>query len=163
MEKLFLDTDFEPAMCFLVDTLTQCIETKEYGWISKKFGNFSVNFVFMGLKKNVGAIKRNGVEDFCCVPKKVRKLNVSLENLFLNDDQVDMVLEAVSPKSAVEKRQTRSSSNNVSVIQSEVNLNQACSSGNQKIRDEKKRPTNEEDIFIEISDQTQPKKMMKKE
>lgn len=144
-------------MCLLVDTLTQCIETKKYGWISKKLDNFSVNFIFMGLKKNVGEIKRNGVEDFCNVPKKVRKLNVSLENLFLNDDQDDMVLDAVSLKSVVEKRQNRSSSKNVSVIQSETNLNQAaCSSVNQKIHDESKRP-------MEISDQSQPKKMMKKE
>lgn len=92
MESQFVDQDFEEGMGLLVDKLTQCIQSKKYGWIVEKAGNFTVNFIFQGLKKIVRPVKRNDDGDLCDVPTKVRKLHVSLENLFLDAEQEETML-----------------------------------------------------------------------
>lgn len=99
----FIDADFEPGMGFLVDTLNDCIENRRYGFINKCWGGFRVCFIFVGLKK-----KRKAVEDLFGVSKKIRKLNVSLENLLLIENEEDGS-EAVHVECASRKRQTRSS------------------------------------------------------
>lgn len=72
MEFQFDDADFEPGLCFLVDTLASCIESKKYGWINEKSGKFCVYFVFRGLKKNGQGVKRKA-NNLCGVPMKVKK------------------------------------------------------------------------------------------
>lgn len=117
MENLFVDADFEPGMCFLVDTFDYCMENKIYGWMKKENGEFSVHFIFLGLK-------RKAFGDICSVSKKVRKLNASIENLLLNDGEDDETFEAVHPESTKEKQHTRS----FSKIQFGAKLNLAASS-----------------------------------
>lgn len=80
MENLFLDVEFESGMCLLMDTFTRCFEKKIYGFISEKGDKFSVHFCFTGLK--CGAKRKNEVDN-CRVSKKIKKLNVSMENLML--------------------------------------------------------------------------------
>ena len=82
MDNYFNDTDFESGMCFLVDTLTDCIDNNIYGFINKRNQFFSVQFVFTGLKTTLG--KRKSHDGFDCVLTKMRKLNTSLESLNLD-------------------------------------------------------------------------------
>lgn len=84
MNNLFIDDTFEPGMCFLIDTLDKCIKNRHYGWISEKNKKFNIRFVFLGLKSENN--KRKADEDLQTEPKRMRKLNTSLENLFLTDE-----------------------------------------------------------------------------
>lgn len=160
MASPFIDTDFEPAMCFLLDTLDNCIESKTYGWIHKKFGNFAVTFIFRGIKKSLANVKRKAVNDVCGPSKKVQKLNISLENLFLDDSQDETILDAISLECAIKKCQTRSSR---AMKNQGKNDSDACSSDDLKVRENRKRSTSAVDIPLEISDQMQQKKVKKKE
>lgn len=79
MEKLYIDTHFEPGMSFLVDRVTNCIENRIYGFINEKNENFSVHFIFLGLKTKKAKRKAN-IEIHGDI-KKMKSLNTSLENL----------------------------------------------------------------------------------
>lgn len=144
MANLFYDCDFESGMCSLVETLAHCIENEVYGCINKRCGDFSVRFIFYGLKKNTYGVKRKADVNLCGVSKKFSKLNASIENLLLGD--------------STEK-----------LIQLEGNTNLAgCSRESEKyggaIGNNQKRKLRSE--RMEISDQygnTQPKKVMKKD
>lgn len=46
----FENIDFEPALHFLMDTVDICIKNKVYGFINKKNDDFSVQFIYLGLK-----------------------------------------------------------------------------------------------------------------
>lgn len=65
----FVDAEFEPGMAFLVDTLTDCIENRRYGFINKNWGGYRVWFIFTGLKK-----KRKAADDLFGVAKKFSNL-----------------------------------------------------------------------------------------
>lgn len=100
MENLFVDSDFEPGMHLLDESLNNCIENKVYGFIVKKRGNFSVQFIFAGLKWKAANLKRKPSEELCYEDTKMRKLHNSLENLVLdNQDE--------NAGTSMEKRQTR--------------------------------------------------------
>lgn len=107
MDYLFVDTEFEPGMGFVVETLTHCIENRVHGWITKKNKDFSVAFAFLGLKSKSNEVKRKAENEPDVVLKKIRKLNVSIENLSLIDSQDDSICGAIKLESASEKRRTR--------------------------------------------------------
>lgn len=113
MELEFVDSDFEPGMCFLVETLADCIENQKHGWISKKFGKFSIHFIFNGLN-NSRDVKRNGANDLCVVPTKIRKLNTSSENLMLVDclDEPIDIRDSSNSDAACSSGRWKSHSNN---------------------------------------------------
>lgn len=114
MDHLFVDADFEPGMCFLVETSTHCIDNKLYGIFNKKCDNFRVVFIFLGLKTNATEVKRKAEDDLCGVSKKIRKLNDLIENLLLDDNRDDTIsnVQAIRSETSSEKRQTRSGSIN---------------------------------------------------
>lgn len=85
----FGEAVFELGMGFLIDSLDYCIENHITGWITKKFDIFTVSFIFPGIKMKIGDMKRKTTGNLSGVSKKIRKLNVSVENLFLCDDQID--------------------------------------------------------------------------
>lgn len=118
MENLFLDVEFESGMCLLMDTFTTCIEKERYGFIHEKGDKFSVHFCFTGLKYGV---KRKNEDDDCRVSKKIKKLNVSLENLVLISEDNTKVIE--STENADEVRE------GAVAIKIEPDSNADCSSG----------------------------------
>lgn len=61
MESSFVNVDFEPAMYFLMDTVENCINNRIYGFINKKNGHFSVQFV-LSVVKNM-SVKRKAEDD----------------------------------------------------------------------------------------------------
>lgn len=87
MSNLIFETDFEPGMCLLVDTLASCIRNNYRGFINKKVDNFSVQFVFMGAE----GVKRKPDNHMFGVAKKMRKLACSLENLLLDTTETDEI------------------------------------------------------------------------
>lgn len=141
MEKLFENTEFESGMGFLIDTLSHCIDNNIHGFISKKNKSFSVAFIFMGLKHNV-TVKRKAEAEMCGVPKKISKLNISMENLVL--DIADRHgTEEMEPQSVLEAT--------VKNIKKEVKSKTGVSSGRKRngadteicIQHQKSQPTRE--------------------
>lgn len=78
--ELFIDTEFEPAMDFLMSTLDYCIENNVKGWINKKNDHFTAKFFFFGIKINQ---KRKATDNLCAPSSKIRKITNSIENLLL--------------------------------------------------------------------------------
>lgn len=149
MDHLFVAPEFEEGMCFLVDTLANCIENRVHGWINQYSSDkkFHVSFIFLGLKSKLNDKKRKSEDDSGAVLKKIRKLNVSIENLLLavcGDD-------AVQSGHAIGDRRTRSCLNNGSKLNSVVDF----ASGD--VSDKRKRKMKEDDV-----NDVQPKKPKKK-
>lgn len=94
MENLFDRVDFEPGMYFLADVLSHWIENNKCGFVNAKNENFSVKFVFLGMKSVSGA-KRELVGEQSGDLKRMRKLNVSMESLNLekNSEQTNIDLD----------------------------------------------------------------------
>lgn len=91
MENYFNDVDFEPGMVLVVNTVKNCIDNDVIGFIKNKSKEFTVSFVFYGLKN----LKRKAEVGLWGLAK-MRKLNVSMENLLLNNSDL-----AVSTKDGV--------------------------------------------------------------
>lgn len=87
MENLFDRVDFEPGMYFLADVLSDWIENNKCGFANAKNENFSIKFVFLGTKSvsGDGGVKRELVGEKTGGLKKMRKLNVSMESLNLEN------------------------------------------------------------------------------
>lgn len=83
MENLFDRVDFEPGMYFLADVLSDWIENNKCGFANVKNENFSVKFVFRGMKTGLGygTFERELVEGQSGDLKRMRKLNGSMEAL----------------------------------------------------------------------------------
>ena len=111
MEYSFEDQDFEPEFSFLIDVLANCITNRIHGFIVQRNENFTVRFVFSGLKFNIG--KRRANDEVNDKAKRMKTLNVSMENLLLDTNEgkaymnVDVALTNIKQESITESSRGR--------------------------------------------------------
>lgn len=111
MEYSFEDQDFEPGFSFLIDVLANCITHRTHGLIVQRNENFTVRFVFLGLKSNIG--KRKANDEVNDKAKRMKTLNVSMENLLLDTNEatanmnVDMAITKIKRESITESSRGR--------------------------------------------------------